>query len=116
MDFSNYEISEKEVYKKLRKEIINKAATGGYSQRIRLLAYGFLRGRVYGALESKTNGDNHCLVGQETYYSQLATSVSIELHKQFSGPDAKLGSRKNLYDAVKSWIEESRNKESQEAA
>jgi len=68
--------SRKEARAQLRAWIIQGAVCGGYDQRCRLLAYGFLRGLPYEAIEQKTNEDKHCDIGRETFYSGLAMNIA----------------------------------------
>lgn len=96
----NFDI--KEVSKQLRKDIIDGAVEGGYSQRYRLLALAFLRGLSYRTLEKTTQGDNHCLIGRNTYYGLLPYCVAYELCKQFGTERPRADAPIVL--AVREWI------------
>ena len=68
--------SRKEARAQLRQWVIAGAKDGGWNQRRRLLAYGFLRGLPYEAIERKTNEDNHCEIGRDTFYAGLAAAIA----------------------------------------
>lgn len=76
MEHEKYSVSVREAYKNLRKQIIEGAPAGGRAQRIRLLAFTFLRGRSYETVEQTTEAKNLPHEGKMTYYSNLAYSVA----------------------------------------
>ncbi len=65
----------KSVIKKIRAEIVEGQKAGGYPQRKRLLALGFVRGRQYVELERTTEAQNFCATGKRTYYENLSYYV-----------------------------------------
>lgn len=92
-------LSEKEAISNLRKDIKKFAAIGGQEQRYRLLAYGYLRGRMYAALESKTEGDNLCNIGKHSFYGGLSASVAIVLEKYLKAKEFKT-------NEISNWMKE----------
>lgn len=98
----------KKIYKQLRQDIIENASVGGHSQRIRLLAYGYLRNKPYAALERKTQFDNNCDVGKETCYSFLASQVVTELKERLNEYTPSTGEAYlcDDYKQVSAWMRE----------
>ncbi len=82
-----YEVSAKEAFKSLRQQIIDGASAGGSSQRARLLAFTFIRGRAYETAEKTTEAKNLCPTGKVTYYTNLAFYAAIEVHRAFGGKE-----------------------------
>jgi len=60
----------------MRTWVIVGAKEGGYHQRCRLSAYGFLRGLPYEAIERKTNEDKHCEIGRDTFYLGFSANIA----------------------------------------
>ena len=116
MDFSNHEVNIKEIYKQLRKDIIEGAAIGGHNQRIRLLMYGFLRNKPYESLESKTQGDTYCSVGQRTYYDSLCWSMARQLRQRFELDYAPSIWDTEEYKAIDAWMRKRWSVQKEEAA
>jgi len=96
-----YSVARKEAIKAIRSKTIEGASAGGYDQRIRLLAYAFLKGYAYEQIERKTNADQHCPVGQLTAYSWLVSSVANCVSKISAENDPKTWQLE-----VRSWINE----------
>jgi len=115
MDFSNYNLSYKELREKVRQDIIKNQTCGGYHQRERLLVYGFLRGMPYAALERTINEDKLPLVGMKTFYKYFAYSIYCMLCEYLE--IEKSGPSKNPpeYIEIDNWLKERWQKQ-QEAA
>jgi hypothetical protein len=95
MNCEKYSIPVREAYKTLRKQIIEGAPAGGRDQRIRLLAFTFIRGRAYETVEQTTEAKNYEYVGKLTYYGGLAYSISHKL-AEFIGADVPAAGREQL--------------------
>ena len=92
-----YSDSRRDAIKIIRSKTIEEASAGGNNQRINLLAYAFLKGYAYEQIESKTNADQHCPIGQATAYSWLADSVARCISNICSDPIT--------YLEVRDWID-----------
>lgn len=84
MEFEKYyEKPRKQAILKLRAEIVKNASAGGDTQRRRLLALAFIRGREYSQLEYKTQAETYCPIGKDTYYGWLARGVAATVERMF---------------------------------
>jgi len=111
MNFENK--SRKEVRAQIRAWIIAGAKEGGWNQRRRLLAYGFLRGLPYEAIERQTNEDKHCEIGRETFYLGLAAGIA---HYICAATETKFSFGCAEHKEAREWIYARINKLAQEAA
>ena len=69
--------AKKEILEKIRSSVIENAPRGDFGQRLRLLAYAFLRGVPYVAVEGKINEDHPSFGdGRNTFLDHLAYSVA----------------------------------------
>lgn len=102
----------KELITRARRAVIEGAPHGGDKQRYRLLAYGFLRGVPYAAMEASTHADGHCATGRESWYHGLIINVQVQL-SSFACAETKSWSE--LYrdpnavairELVRAWIQE----------
>jgi hypothetical protein len=105
MDFDK-----KEAVRKIRKQIIEGAARGGWHQRIRLLTLAFLRGMPYGVLERTTHADGHCPIGRKNWYTAyllpaIAAKV-IEVTADEKIESWKIKKDSEEYKAVYNWVNE----------
>ena len=97
----------------LRLWVIEGAKAGGWKQRCRLLAYGFLRGLPYEVMERTANEDKHCSTGRTTFYTGLALDIAkyicraYDIEFSVSGPEWK---------EVRDWLFVRINRISKEAA
>lgn len=114
MNIETEKKTEKEAYKYLRGQVCGNAWRGGESQRYLLLAYAFVRGVPYVALERTVNEDKFPKEGRDTFYSGLAYSVTSKVLEAY-GLEVRNVFRSTEYMAVRAWLTEKFNK-AQEAA
>jgi len=106
--------TEKEAYKYLRGQVCGNAWKGGDKQRYLLLAYAFVRGIPYIALERTINEDKFLEEGRKTFYSRLAYCVAKHVMLAY-GLEPKSIYSSEEYQAVHNWLTEKFAK-AQEAA
>jgi len=109
--------SRKEGIAALRRMVIEGAEAGGESQRQNLLAYAFLRGLPYAALERKTNEDRFPREHRNSFIvNSLSWSIAYKLSQalEFSARNLSLSPE---IEEVRVWLfEKYRAEKDQEAA
>ena len=86
-----YTESEKEAYKAIRTRVLTQANGGGYAQRCNLLAYAFIKGKLYSDVEYKINEDKFPQIGRDNFYNGLALDVGQVLKKVYNTSDVNFG-------------------------
>lgn len=61
---------------RMRKLVIAGAKDGGWEQRCRLAAYGFLKEKPYETIEQKTNEDKLDKIGRASFYTNFTYDIA----------------------------------------